>query len=299
MNFKQIFTKLKFMLSNKNLKKLALAIGVILTTILLTIIVSDKEKFKILLFIVFCSFAVIGVFLLIFLIYKLWKQEDISISGKIDLQKMSALGDFAGGFVGIFFTIATVSLVWLTYQEQQEELAETKQQIQIQQFDATFFSLLNTLNQSVENMDLRIMKKDDNGELIEDNVRTGRDCFHNLTRTIHTKIRHAAHHHSKNISIEKAPKKTVSDNSSDLQPYLGMLSVIIKHIYKYENVIDTDFYTSTLKANLSGYEIVILNYVMFTDVFNSGTKALVCKYDLLSNIDVDKLDNKSNVYVCP
>jgi len=287
------------MLSKNNLKKLALIVTVILTTILLSIIVFDREKFKILLFLVFCFFAVVGVFLLILFIYKLWKQEDVSISGKIDLQKMSFLGDFVGGFVSIFFTIATVSLVWLTYQEQQEELAETKQQIQIQQFDATFFSLLNTLNQSVESMDLRIMKKDDNGELIEDNVKTGRDCFLNLVKTIHTRIRHATHHHSENISIEKATEKTVLVNSSDLQPYLGMLSVIVKHIYKYENAIDTDFYTSTLKANLSGYEIVILNYVMFTNVFNSDTKALVCKYDLLSNIDVDKLDNKSNVYVCP
>ncbi len=134
------------------------------------------------------------------------------------------------------------------------------------------------------------MKKGNEGGHVFDYIKTGRDCFYNLVGTVHGNLGKT------NSLIGAATSKTILQNSSDLQPYLGMIGVILRHIDGYEGIIDKEFYISILKANLSGYEIVLLNYAMFSDVIDDDFKTLISKYNLLSSLDPKKVKSKDYIY---
>jgi hypothetical protein len=63
---------------------------------------------------------------------------------RIDSKTASELGDFISGFVGIFWTAAGVILIYATFAKQ-SELNDK------QQFETTFFNLLNTYHNLIQN----------------------------------------------------------------------------------------------------------------------------------------------------
>ena len=76
-----------------------------------------------------------------------------------DFEELALLGDFVGGIIPAFLTISTVLIIYATYRTQQEELAATRQQLiesveqaeitnetmKLQQFETTFFNMLDML----------------------------------------------------------------------------------------------------------------------------------------------------------
>lgn len=70
------------------------------------------------------------------LIWLLLSYNHISWGADIDKSLIGVLGDFIGGIVGTIFTIIATFLIWLTYNSQKVELAETRKLVR-QQLEAT------------------------------------------------------------------------------------------------------------------------------------------------------------------
>jgi hypothetical protein len=79
-----------------------------------------------------------GLIILISSVFLICKQYFILFS-PIDSKIASELGEFVSGFVGIFWTASGVILIYATFKKQ-KELNEK------QQFESSFFSLINTFN---------------------------------------------------------------------------------------------------------------------------------------------------------
>lgn len=162
-------------------------------------------------------FGIIGVVstVVVFII-----KGDINFNN-IDPQKLSAFGEFVGGFIGVFFTLATTFLVWITYKSQKQELEKTvniseKQHnlLSIQKFETTFFNMLQNLQTIVNNM------VDPHGKM------TGRNYLHELFEDFHFKII--------NDNDFKYAKMTVNDENKD-----SLKSIVIK---LYDNLFNVHSY---------------------------------------------------------
>lgn len=95
-------------------------------------------------------FTIVGLLtLIIILFFTYYKKQTIFTKTGLDLNKGSDLGDFVGGFVGVFFTIAGVLLLYRTIQLQGEEFAKTQKAITQQQFETTLFNMLQVLHNLV------------------------------------------------------------------------------------------------------------------------------------------------------
>lgn len=90
--------------------------------------------------------SLVGVILLILFIFLFINMQDnILISTQSELNKDVA--GFISGIVGVFFTITTSFLLFLTLNYQREEFNKTQLTLATQQFETTFFNMLSMLNE--------------------------------------------------------------------------------------------------------------------------------------------------------
>ncbi|MBK8511686.1 MAG: hypothetical protein IPL56_05440 [Saprospiraceae bacterium] len=252
----------------------------------------NKVKNEILLKWIFYVLLAGGVLGIAILIYKIYRLGNLNFD-KLSYDVIGVVGDFVGGFIGTLFTIATIILVWLTYQSQKQELQLNQELIKEQNYESSFFKLIDLLKSIVENMDLRIMKRKyqtkdkDHFTLELDHVVYGRDCFQNLTNTCIS--------HAKKMSLAEAASLTYTNNESDLGPYFGILRTIIKKINENKN---NKFYIETFNAILSGYELSLINYMMHSDKLSETEKELICKFQTLERLDISKLGSMDHKYQC-
>ena len=113
-----------------------------------------SEKFAIRILIIGLVFFVIAIVLF------LWRDSNFNINNSIDFEKVSYFGGFIGGVVGSIWALAGVVLFYVALKEQRkefnlqlEELKSTKEiyelqsnTLKIQQFESTFFNLINLLS---------------------------------------------------------------------------------------------------------------------------------------------------------
>ncbi|EON70469.1 putative phage abortive infection protein [Lysinibacillus sphaericus] len=85
-----------------------------------------------------------------------------------DFTELASLGSFLGGIITAFLTFSTILLVFATYKTQQKELAATREQLEEtvrqaeitnetmlkQQFETTFFNMINMHNNLVKGLTL-------------------------------------------------------------------------------------------------------------------------------------------------
>lgn len=66
------------------------------------------------------------------------------ITGKVE--SIGNYGSFIGGLIGTVLSFVAVILVYQTYRLQEQELKETRDQLRKQQFETTFYNMLNMIN---------------------------------------------------------------------------------------------------------------------------------------------------------
>ncbi len=93
-------------------------------------------------------FALSG--LLIFWTFIAYAMNGYINNGKLDTEKLGHFGDFVGGLVGVILTTLATILLLLTYKSQKEGLKTQKKELELsrelfskQQFENTFFNMLN------------------------------------------------------------------------------------------------------------------------------------------------------------
>lgn len=284
----------------------------------------------------------IGFFLLIIgLILFIWKDWSLSIDNKIQSDKIAQFGDFVGGLIGSIWALAGVILFYVALSEQRkdfstnrkvlnaqtdalkqqirefelqrEELSETRKvfkiqsdTLKIQQFESTFFNLLNLHHQIVSTTDLVSYEAKDGPAvrrvrtLIEEGgeriITTGRDTFVKFRKGLETEYRKTTRNDSENDEfyiVTKAYKNYYIKHQSDLGHYFRNLYHIFKFIDK-SDILNKSRYTSLVRAQLSNDELVLLFYNSISENGSEKFKPLIEKYHLLKNINKSTLIRKEH-----
>lgn len=97
----------------------------------------------------FILLSIGGLIFVLIILYIAFDNNYFQWNSKIDLDKASKLGDFLSGIVGVLWSAAGVLLIYSTFHEQQK-LNST------QKFENSFFNLLSTYHQIVNNTSHKI-----------------------------------------------------------------------------------------------------------------------------------------------
>lgn len=241
-----------------------------------------------------------------------------------DRAEMGQWGDFFGGMLNPFMSFfAFMGLLFTIFLQRQElalsrdELALTRielkrssdalelqnENLRKQGFENTFFGMVTFLNQLIDGMDL------EEG----DDKYTGRDCFSQMAKRLHTNYRHISNTINDNGYYAlvywkddgvKIPFETEGDKaaaayknlynkySKDIGHYFRLLYNIFKFVES--SGYSGGVYQKILRAQLSEQELLIIFY---NCNFEHGKKfrRLAEKFQLFDNLDQSKLLDPDHV----
>lgn len=236
----------------------------------------------------------------------LWGEDTFAISKKINSEKFGQLGDFVGGLMGSLWALAGVFLFYKALTEQRADFNNNKkalelqvealnQQIEefklsreeqklsrkvyeeqsktakIQQFDSSFYSLLDVYLNIKNNLNTTIP-----------------DYFRVLVSEI-------SKHYDDSMKDPIAQRKALV--TSFIEIYNNKreaLSRYFRALYRLLSIIDTAtnltekekfHYAKILRAQLSDYELIVLSYNSYT-FLGQKTQSFILKYNLLKHIPV-------------
>lgn len=108
---------------------------------------------------------IVGVVLWIFysaLVWQHWSLNDYSwcyIANNVFKQLSNNIGDFLWGTIGIVFTFTATIFLFITFNEQREQLKITKEQSDKARFETTYFNILGMLKQVQDTVNANIASK--------------------------------------------------------------------------------------------------------------------------------------------
>jgi hypothetical protein len=210
-------------------------------------------------------------------------------------------GDMFGAANALFSGLAFATLIytaWMQREElslqrkeleatraelsgQKQQLAEQTKTFQLQRFEDSFFSLLRTQADIVNAMDI---------PGTDGHVTKSRDCFkvwYRRLRVIHSEK--AAYPDGQALQTTQAVYKSFYDNH---QAEIGHYFRHLYHIVKFADEAPIDGkkkYVSLIRAQLSGYEHLLLFYNGLSEYGIQKFKPLIEKYSLLENMPQSKL----------
>ncbi|MFY0253676.1 putative phage abortive infection protein [Chitinophaga sp. 30R24] len=220
----------------------------------------------------------------------------------LKIDEYDKLGAFIAGLTAPFLSISAFILLYLTYKSQKEELADSKiilksqsETLEKQQFETTFFNLLNLHHSIVNSTDVKVpvsglqsVVARNKGQSVSPDVRNGRDCFTYFYE------RFANYYHAEKNSrdtstigselsiIQESYDKFYSQFQFDLGHYFRNLYHVVKFVNR-SSISNKQEYISLIRAQLSSHEILVLFY---NGLSYNGTKfkPLIEKYHLLKNM---------------
>lgn len=248
----------------------------------------------------------IGIVLVVLALFKYYNDK---------VMELGDLGTFIGGTTGVLCSLSGIFFIYVAFLGQKQqllnqqleirlnqlefkatriELEGQKQQLELQnetmkkqQFENTFFQLLQNHNDILNHLDLinfreEIIKSRDCFEVIyqymEDIVESERKKFSNSESDILIK-------QYEDIYIE-----TFNTYQSDLSHYFTNLYHIFKFIDE-SNVNNKSFYTSLIRAQISRFELILLFYNCSMGYGQEKFKPLVERYALLKRLDASRIFN--------
>ena len=291
------------------------------------------------------TLLVIGLILLVigFTLF-IWNDFNLKTENKLNSEKVAQFGDLVGGLIGSIWALAGVILFYVALTEQRtdfatnrlvlnaqtkaltqqikefelqrEELSETRkifiiqsETLKTQQFESTFFNLLNLHHQIVNSIDLvsyekaprerkqSILEFSDHmkksGERI---ITTGRDTFVKFSKGFENEYRKVINSDSEKDEfyiVNTAYISYYNKHQSDLGHYFRNLYHLFKFINN-SNIDDKSRYTSLVRAQLSNDELVLIFYNSISENGNEKFKPLIEKYHLLKNINKSTLIRKEH-----
>lgn len=263
----------------------------------------------------------------------------LSLSSKIQADKFGQFGDVIGGFIGSIWSLAGVILFYVALTEQRgdfknnskvlvkqaealeqqikefelqrEELSETRnvfkvqsETLKMQQFESTFFNLLNLHHEIVNSIDLISYEKtkkttlrnfldqaEERGERV---VTTGRDTFVKFRKGLENSYSNTVKTDSERdefLLMNTAYVKYYNRHQSDLGHYFRNLYHVFKFIHN-SNISDKGRYTSLVRAQLSNDELILLFYNSISVFGRVKFKPLIEEYHLLKTMNTENLIRK-------
>ncbi|WP_300433990.1 putative phage abortive infection protein [Christiangramia sp.] len=304
-------------------------------------ILTEKNSIRILI----GGFILLIIAILIFV----WKDWFFSFDSKIQSDKIAQFGDFVGGLIGSLWALAGVMLFYVALSEQRkdfqtnrmvldaqtdalkqqikefelqrEELSETREVFKIQsktlkkqQFESTFFNLVNLHHQIVNSIDLkstrnkydlieRMRNRDHHGnkppneKILE--ITTGRDCFvrfRNGLKYLYFEKDEKREANSINEIdfVKKVYDEYYEKHQSDLGHYFRNLYHTFKFI-KNSDIENKQMYASLVRAQLSNDELFMIFYNGLSDM-GKKFKPLIEEFKILKTLNPKTLIDMKEHY---
>lgn len=211
-----------------------------------------------------------------------------------DPERWGQFGDFLGGVLNPTFSFLALIALLGTFGLQIRELKISSKELKNsatalikqndtlrqQQFEGSFFQLLNLHNTIINSIDLESPKK----------TTKGRDCFRIFLKRIESEVFKV-----ENCDVEEFKKIYAAyfiSHEQELGHYFRLLYNIIKLIKSTPN-IDKKFYTNIVRAQLSSAELMLLFYNCISELGDKKFKPLVEEFSLLKTIPRTTLPNKN------
>jgi hypothetical protein len=221
----------------------------------------------------------IGLGIMIWFLIRLLYYEDYwNTENDINLTDAGQLGDFLGGLSGTIFTLVGVVLLFETLALQREELAESRKVFEKQQFENTFFNLLNLYQEVVKGLH-----------------------FENITNYEQKtyKSKEFFEHHQKIFYSNFVSKGSIQKNRKEATiQYLNFYTTTkeqtahyFRTLYRiFRFIASTNFddktkevYSKIVRAQLSESECLFLHYNAFTE-YGSKFRQLINTFNILKHL---------------
>ena len=234
---------------------------------------------------------IIGLLLIFWFLFQLLVIEDYyNINSPINLTKIAQIGDFIGGLPGTLFTLVGVILLFETLALQRTELAESRKVFEKQQFENTFFNLLNLYQEITKSMHV------EDFDFYTEKTHIGKDFFKQQKTKFYNEFVHNAKY-SKNRKI--ATKNYMIfyvETKEQTAHYFRTLYRIFKFIN--ESTFSSEekmSYAKIVRAQLSESELFFIYYNAYTE-YGSNFRSLINEFDILKHLPIlEKVEFKNYV----
>jgi hypothetical protein len=243
--------------------------------------------------------------LILIMILFLWKRNFFDFGSTVDSGMLGTLGDFVGGVLGSIWALVGVILFYLALKEQRRDIAtnqnalakqiealeiqtnefslqkgeliesrkvfiEQSKTLKKQQFETTFFSILNMYS--------------DNIRILNSRYSNGEDYFIEFINNLSSKVILT------NIPLDNHNETLETYNQlffnckDDISHYFRIVYRIVKFIDNSTmNDDEKSVYTKILRSQFSEKEMLVLYYNSYT-VFGTKFHPLILKYNLLKHL---------------
>ncbi len=228
-------------------------------------------KKKLATFLTFFGFSVI----LWFLVRGVFFEKFIDSKSQISLISSGLTGDFIGGFVGTIFSLVGIILLYETLSLQRKEFVESKDVFVKQQFDNTYFELLNLYRENISNF--KCFGYD--GEKL-----SGKDFFEHQKKLM--KFQFVTQR-----TISRNRQQAVNDFRKVYANHENVFSTYFRNLYRIYRLIDKSeisekdkiSYGKILRAQLSHSELFFIRYNAMTEQGTQSTE-YINKYNILKHL---------------
>lgn len=215
--------------------------------------------------------SIAGIF---FIIWYFLRSNFSELIIKNDYSTLGQLGDLIGGFVGTVFALIATILLIATLNTQRESNKKTELFLYNQQFENSFISLINALNEHVKSIEYYIGEREIVGK------KYFQHCQNTITRYFDAKS-------NRNDRLNKV-MNTYEIFYVKNRNYLGSYYRLLYRIF--DLIDDSDLsenrkfhYAKILRATLSESELFLLHYNSLTGQ-GKNFRTLIVKYNILKHL---------------
>jgi hypothetical protein len=222
--------------------------------------------------------GVIAWFLIRLLFYEgYWNTEQ-----RVNLPDAGQIGDFIGGLSGTLFTLVGVVLLFETLALQRDELAESRKVFEKQQFDNTFFNLLNVYQEVVKSLHFDSL-----------GINIGKAFFEEKRKKFYEEFAAVDKYTNNRRNAKIKYIEFYTSTKEQTANYFRTIYRIFKFISKSDiSPKEKTEYTKILRAQLSESELFFLYYNSFTE-YGAKFRTLINDFDILKHLPIlDKVEFK-------
>ncbi len=229
---------------------------------------------------IFSSFCIVVGLVIVFwfLIRLLYFEGYWNTSENINLNVVGQIGDFIGGLSGTFFTLVGVLLLFETLALQRKELMQSRKVFEKQQFETTYFNLINLYQEIVKSLHL------DYTETSSERVHNGKDYFEQLRSQFYDGF-HVEELFWKNrkqakIKYGEFYTSTKEQTSHYFRTLYRIFRVISTSNFNEEEKMQ---YAKIVRAQLSESELFFIHYNAYSE-YGSQFRQLINEFNILKHL---------------
>ena len=217
-----------------------------------------------------------------FLIRLLYFEGHWNTQHYINLPDAGQTGDFIGGVSGTLFTLVGVVLLFETLALQRDELAESRKVFEKQQFDNTFFNLLNVYQEVVKSLHIDSL-----------GINIGKAFFEEKRKKFYEEFqpteRYTRNRRNAKIKYVEFYVSTKEQTANYFRTIYRIFRFISNSNITEKEKMD---YAKIVRAQLSESELFFLYYNSFTE-YGTKFRKLINDFDILKHLpSLEKVEFK-------